>query len=293
MPAEVIDGKAIAAEVRDELREDIRALKEKGITPSLAAVVVGDDPSVEVYARMKKKACEALGIEYELRKFPEDVTEGDLLLELEGLHQDRGIHGILVQFPIPPHLSEEKVILSLDPAKDVDGLHPRNVGLLLLGKPRFVPATPAGVVELLHRSGHPPNGKHAVILGRSNVVGKPLAALLMQKSHQGNATVTVCHTGTPNPGEITRTADILIAAAGVPRLVRGDMIRPGAVVVDVGVNQVPDSASRSGYRLVGDVHFEEALEVAGAITPVPGGVGPMTIAMLLQNTVRAAAQTHG
>ncbi len=293
MHAEVIDGKALAGDVKEGLREEVEALQRAGTTPSLATVFVGDDPGSEVYVRMKGKACEALGIRSEVRRFPADVDEEDLLLEVEALNQDRGTHGILVQFPLPKPLSEETVVLQMDPMKDVDGVHPMNMGHLLMGAPRFVPATPAAVLELLTRSGHSPEGKHVVVLGRSNIVGKPLAALLMQKAEGANATVTVCHTGTPDPGAFTRTGEILVVAAGVPGLVTGDMIRPGAVVVDVGLNQVPDSTTRSGYRIVGDVVYDEALEVASAITPVPGGVGPMTIAMLLKNTVEAAKAAQG
>jgi len=288
MGATIIDGKRIAEEVRAELRTRIALLRSKGVTPGLAAVIVGDDPASLLYVKMKSQACEEMGLHSVTLRLPADTPEARLLAEVRRLNEDPAVHGILVQQPLPPQISTMGAVSSVSPAKDVDCFHPENVGLLLIGTPRFAPATPAGVVELLVRSGNDPGGKHVVILGRSNIVGKPLAALLMQKAEGANATVTVCHSATRDLPAIARTGDILVAAIGRPEFVTAAMVKPGAVVVDVGINRVPDPTKKQGFRTVGDVRFSEVSAVASAITPVPGGVGPMTIAMLLSNTVRAA-----
>jgi methylenetetrahydrofolate dehydrogenase (NADP+)/methenyltetrahydrofolate cyclohydrolase len=289
--ATLIDGTAVAKAMRAELAGEIAALKARGVTPGLAAVLVGDNPASLVYVRMKGKACDEAGLYHETIKLPKETTEGDLLALLERLNLDHKIHGILVQLPLPSQIDETRVLRRLDPAKDVDGFHPENVGKVSIGDPSgFRPATPYGVQQLLLRSDVDTTGRHAVVVGRSNLVGRPMAALLLQNGPGGNATVTVCHSRTRDIGSVTRQADILIVAIGKPEFVTGDMIKPGAVVVDVGVNRVDDPTLKQGYRLVGDVNFAEAKKVAGAITPVPGGVGPMTITMLLYNTVQAARQ---
>lgn len=286
--AEVIDGKTIAAEVRAEIRDEVAELKGRGVGLGLAAVLVGRDPASSIYVETKRRASAEVGIGSEVVKLPTSVTQEELLEKIYVLNEDPRFNGILVQRPLPDHISEADVLEAVDPGKDVDGFHPRNLGRLLAGSPSFVPATPLGIRELLLRSGHPPDGKGVVIVGRSNIVGKPLAALLMQKSRGANATVTVCHSSTMRLEDYTRRADILVVAAGRPQMVGSDMVREGAVVVDVGINRVEDPARRRGYRIVGDVDFEGVSRVAGAITPVPGGVGPMTVAMLLRNTVVAA-----
>ncbi len=287
MAATIIDGKAIADAIKAELKPRVEALTAKGRTPGLVAVLVGEDVASQVYVRAKAKGSEEIGIRSEVVKRPADIPEEQLLRDIAKLNGRADVHGILVQQPLPPQVHTEKAVAAVSPLKDVDCFHPVNVGLLLIGTPRFSPATPAGVQELLVRSGNDPSGKHVVILGRSNIVGKPLAALLMQKGNGANATVTVCHSATRDLRGITRTADILVAAIGKPRFVTVDMVREGVCVIDVGINRVPDPKTKSGTRLVGDVDFDAVKEVAGAITPVPGGVGPMTIAMLLRNTVRA------
>jgi len=288
MSAEVIDGRAIAAQVRREVREKAERLKARGVVPGLAFVLVGDNPSSLSYVRAKGEAAEEVGIYSETFRLPASISQGELLEHIAALNRDPRFHAILVQLPLPSHLSEEKTIAAIDPEKDVDGVTPVNMGRLLRGEPCPQPCTPRGVVELLLRSGHRPEGKHVVIVGRSNIVGKPLAAILMQKREGANATVTICHTGTRHLAHFTRQADILVAAMGSPQAITADMVRPGAVVVDVGNNWVPDPTRKSGRRLVGDVDFEAVKEVAGAITPVPGGVGPMTVAMVLLNTVELA-----
>jgi methylenetetrahydrofolate dehydrogenase (NADP+)/methenyltetrahydrofolate cyclohydrolase len=289
--ATLIDGTAVAKAMRAELAGEIEALKSRGVTPGLAAVLVGDNPASQVYVRMKGKACDEAGLYHETIKLPNATTEGDLLALIERLNVDHKIHGILVQLPLPPQIDATRVLRRIDPAKDVDGFHPQNVGKVSIGDPSgFRPATPYGVQQLLIRSDVDTTGRHAVVVGRSNLVGRPMAALLLQNGPGGNATVTVCHSRTRDVGGITRQADILIVAIGKPEFVTGDMIKPGAVVVDVGVSRVDDPSLKQGYRLVGDVKFAEAKRVAGAITPVPGGVGPMTITMLLYNTVQAARQ---
>ncbi len=287
MTAKRIDGKAIAAAIREEIREEVAQLKQQtGRTPGLAVILVGDDPASHVYVRQKAKACEKAGIHSVTDHLPADISQEALLEKVAYYNDHPDFHGLLVQLPLPDHLDANAVIDAIHPAKDVDCFHPYNVGLLTIGRPRFKPATPAGIVELLKRSGISPAGKHVVILGRSNIVGKPLANLLVQKHPDANAIVTVLHSAAKELPPFTRQADILVAAIGRPEYVPGDWIKPGAVVIDVGVNRVP-ADNEKGYRLVGDVKFDEAVEVASYITPVPGGVGPMTIAMLLRNTLTA------
>jgi methylenetetrahydrofolate dehydrogenase (NADP+)/methenyltetrahydrofolate cyclohydrolase len=291
LPAELIDGTAIGNAMRRELAGEIATLKSGGVTPGLAVVLVGDHPASQVYVRMKSRACEEAGIHHETVRLPAGTPEPELLTLIDRLNADRRIHGILVQLPLPSHITSPRVLYRVDPAKDVDGFHPENVGKVSIGDPTgFRPATPLGVQQLLLKSGIDTTGRHAVIVGRSVIVGRPMAALLLQDGAGGNATVTVCHSRTRDIGDVTRRGDILIVAIGKPEFVRGDMIKPGAVVIDVGVNRVDDPTAKQGYRLVGDVKFTEARNVAGAITPVPGGVGPMTITMLLYNTVQAARQ---
>ena len=286
--ATLIDGKKIADDVRQELRPRLAALAARGVVPGLAAVLVGDNPASKLYVKMKGKACEEMGLAHWTLELPADTSEPRLVEEVDRLNKDPKVHGILVQQPLPPQIPAAVATSAVVPSKDVDCFHPENVGLVLIGTPRFAPATPAGVVELLVRSGNDPGGKHVVILGRSNIVGKPLAALLIQKAQGANATVTVCHSATRDLAAITRTGDILVAAMGQPEFVTRGLVRPGAVVIDVGINRVPDPTKKQGFRTVGDVNFADVSEVAKAISPVPGGVGPMTIAMLLSNTVKAA-----
>lgn len=283
--ANIIDGKTIAQEVRNEARQRALALHARGIIPGLALVLVGEDPSSMSYVRSKGDAAEQAGLYSDTFRFPENVDQDTVISRVLELNRDRRFHGILVQLPLPKHIREDAVMNSIDPAKDADGVTPANLGHLLRGEPCPWPATPAGVIELLHRTGNPPGGKHVVICGRSNIVGKPLAAILMQKNERANATVTVCHTGTADLAHHTRQADILIAAMGVARAITADMVKPGAVVIDVGNNWIEDPTRKSGRRLVGDVDYEGVRQVASAITPVPGGVGPMTVAMLISNTV--------
>ena len=294
MTALRIDGKQMATEIREEVAAEVQALiSGSGVTPGLAVVLVGDDPASAVYVRNKGIACEEAGIYSETIHLPATTSEEELLETVRGLNRDSRFHGILVQLPLPPQIDERTALLTIDPDKDVDGLHPLNGGRLLEGQPRFIPATPAGIQVMLMRTGNDPSGKRVVVVGRSNIVGKPLAALLMQKVSGANATVTVCHTGTPDIGAHTREADIVVAAVGRPGTITADMVKEGAVVIDVGMNRVEDATRKSGYRLVGDVDFEAVAEKASAITPVPGGVGPMTIAMLLTNTLRAAKLAAG
>jgi len=292
--ATLINGTAIGRLVRADVARDVARLATLGVVPGLTVVLVGDDPASAVYVRSKGKACEEAGMRGETIRLPADASEAELLDVVDRLNADARVHGILVQMPLPRHMSADKVIRRIRPEKDVDGFHPVNVGKLSIGeRDGFVPCTPAGAIELLVRSGVDTRGKDAVIVGRSNIVGKPMAALLMQDAPGGNATVTVCHSRTRDLASHTRRADILVAAIGKPEMITGDMIKPGAVVIDVGINRVNDASAPKGYRIVGDVHFASAREVASMITPVPGGVGPMTIAMLMQNTVRAAAQIAG
>jgi methylenetetrahydrofolate dehydrogenase (NADP+)/methenyltetrahydrofolate cyclohydrolase len=287
LPAEIIDGAAVARAIRGELAVRVADLTERG--PGLAVVLVGEDPASTVYVRMKRKACKEAGMHSVTMRLPATTTQDELLAKVHELNADPAIHGFLVQMPVPKHIDPDAIIRAIDPGKDVDGFHPINVGKGLIGeRDGFMPATPSGVQELLVRSGVETSGAHCVIVGRSNIVGKPMASLMVQNGRGANSTVTVCHSRTRDLGHHTRQADILIVAAGRPEMVTGDMVRPGAVVIDVGVNRVEDADAERGYKLVGDVAFDEAREVASKITPVPGGVGPMTIAMLLRNTVRAA-----
>lgn len=290
--ASVIDGKAIAAEIRSEVQVSVSALtRDTGIVPGLAVVLVGDNPASQVYVRNKQKSAREIGMNPMDIKFHQDVDITTIEAQLDQLNEDESVHGILVQLPLPDHLDEKSIIRRINPMKDVDGLHPENVGLLLAGTSRFVPATPAGIQELLMRTNNNPSGQHVVVCGRSDIVGKPISALLLQKNQSANATVTICHTGTKDMGAITRQADILIAAVGIPELITADMVSDGVVVIDVGINRKPDASKKTGYKLVGDVEYIGVSEKASAITPVPGGVGPMTIAMLLYNTMKAAKLT--
>ncbi|MFQ5535895.1 MAG: bifunctional methylenetetrahydrofolate dehydrogenase/methenyltetrahydrofolate cyclohydrolase FolD [Gemmatimonadota bacterium] len=292
MSAQIISGREISAAIREELKERVARLREdRGVRPGLATVLVGADPASEMYVGMKNRAAEALGIASRQITLPADTSEDDLLALVGELNADKEIHGILVQLPLPDHIDEARIIEALDPAKDVDGFHPTNAGRLVTGSGTFfAPCTPAGVIEMLMRSGHDPEGKHVVVLGRSNIVGQPLANLLLRKAPGGNATVTVCHSRTPDLGAVTRTAEILVVAIGRPEMITADMVSPGTVVIDVGTHRVDDPDSEKGYRVCGDVLFDEVREVAAAISPSPGGVGPMTITMLLSNTVEAAAR---
>lgn len=288
MPARLIDGKKIAEEIRAELLERLALLQSKRITPGLAVVLVGNDPASAVYVSSKAKMCETLGLFSQVHRCAEKISEAELLELLARLNRDQKIHGILVQSPLPKHMNEQRVFEYVAPEKDVDGFHPFNRGRLQLGEETFAPCTPAGVQELLARSGHSVNGKQVVILGRSPIVGLPLALLFLQKNNAANATVTVCHSATQNLSEHTKQADVLIAAIGRPNFVTAEMVKDGAVVIDVGINRIVDAASSKGYRLVGDVDFDAVQHKAAAITPVPGGVGPMTIMMLMRNTILAA-----
>jgi methylenetetrahydrofolate dehydrogenase (NADP+)/methenyltetrahydrofolate cyclohydrolase len=289
--ARVLDGAVIGKAIRDEVAAEVARMKSSGRRPGLAAVLVGEDPASAVYVRSKGKACEEAGMHSVTIRLPADTPEAELLETVDRLNVDPEIHGILVQLPLPKHINSEKVLRRIDPGKDVDGFHPMNVGKLVTGdKTAFRPATPYGVQQMLVRSGIETKGAHAVIVGRSNIVGRPMANLLIQQGPGGDATVTVCHSRTRDLPAVTRSADILIAAIGKPEFVTADMVRPGAVVIDVGINRVDDASRPKGYRLVGDVAYEPVAEIASAITPVPGGVGPMTIAMLLQNTLQAMQQ---
>ncbi|MBR1404048.1 MAG: bifunctional methylenetetrahydrofolate dehydrogenase/methenyltetrahydrofolate cyclohydrolase FolD [Treponema sp.] len=286
MSAQIIDGKQIALETRASVAEKVAALKAKGITPCLAVVLVGENSASVSYVTGKRKALAEAGMADKSVELPENTTEADLLKLIDELNRDESVHGILVQLPLPKHINEDKVIMAISPEKDVDGFHPVNVGNLVIGKKAFLPCTPHGIIVLLERMGIETSGKHAVVIGRSNIVGKPVSLLLARK--ETNCTVTICHTGTKNMAEITRQADILIAASGHPHTVTADMVKDGAVVIDVGVNRIPDASKKSGFRLIGDCDFEDLKEKASYITPVPGGVGPMTIAMLIFNTLEAA-----
>ncbi len=295
MTAKILDGKSLAEEIRGEVAVGVAEMQQRhGVTPGLAAVLVGDDPASAIYVRNKRRACDEVGMVSDTIILPADSTNEQVLDIIQKLNDDPRFHGILVQLPLPPQVDERLIIESLDPGKDVDGLHPFNVGKLVQGRADFVPGTPAGIQQLLLRNGHDPEGANVVICGRSDIVGKPMALLLMQRAAGANATVTVCHTRTKNLAEITRQADILVAAIGRPNAITADMIKEGAVVIDVGINRVDDESRKRGYRLEGDVDFAAVSEKASAITPVPGGVGPMTIAMLLVNTLTATRiSIHG
>jgi methylenetetrahydrofolate dehydrogenase (NADP+)/methenyltetrahydrofolate cyclohydrolase len=289
MPAQIIDGKAIADQIRSEVKVAAARLKEdRGIVPGLAFILVGDNPASQVYVRSKGKACDEMGFHSVTERLPASVSEQQLLDLIVKFNADGRIHGILVQLPLPKHIDESRVIEAIDFRKDVDGFHPVNVGRLVLGYECFKPCTPAGVQELLVRSGNDPSGRHVVVVGRSNIVGKPVMNILLQKQHGANAVVTIAHTGAKDMSRFTKQADILIAAMGQPEAITGTMMKPGCVVIDVGINRIPDPSAKNGQRIVGDVQFSSATEIARAITPVPGGVGPMTIAMLMKNTLRAA-----
>ncbi len=288
MTAKIISGNQVAAEIREELKGRVANLKKKGVTPALAVVLVGEDPASVSYVTAKAKGAEEIGMHEETIRLPTTTAEDEVLKTVDKLNKDPKYHGILVQLPLPKHINTDKVINYISAEKDVDGFHPMNVGKLLRGEPCPLPCTPHGVQELLTRSGNDPSGKHVVICGRSNIVGKPLAGILIQKAKGANATVTICHTGTKDMAYFTKQADIVVAAMGRPNAITADMIRDGAVVIDVGVNRVEDKTKEKGFRLAGDVDFEKVKEKASAITPVPGGVGPMTVTMLLQNTVEAA-----
>lgn len=286
---EIIDGKATAAAIKKEIAAEVEARVARGEKrPHLAAVLVGHDGGSETYVAHKVKACEECGFESTLIRREDDITQQELLDIVAQLNADPDIDGYIVQLPLPRHIDEQAIIMAVDPDKDVDGFHPVNVGRMSLGLPCFLSATPAGIIELLRRYNIPTRGKHCVVLGRSNIVGKPVAALMMQKADPGNATVTVCHSATPDIKEVCRTADIIIAALGQPGFVTTDMVKPGAVIIDVGTTRVPDSTKKSGFRLSGDVDFANVAPLCSAITPVPGGVGPMTICSLMRNTLLAA-----
>lgn len=293
MTAQIINGKQVAADMRTELQQEVAKLKEKGIVPGLGVVLVGEDPASQSYVRAKERACEKIGIYSDDNRLDVETAQEDLIALIKKMNADPKINGILVQLPLPKGLDESEVLLAIDPDKDVDGFHPMNVGKMMVGEETFLPCTPHGVIQLLIRSGVTLEGARVVIVGRSNIVGKPLANMLIQKKPKGNATVTVCHTRTKNLAEHTRQADIVVAAAGRPNTVTADMVKEGAVVIDVGVNRVEDATRERGYRLVGDVDFEAVKEKASFITPVPGGVGPMTITMLLYNTVESAKRAAG
>ena len=285
----ILDGKQTAEQIKSEIAAEVEAMVSSGKRrPHLAAILVGHDGGSETYVANKVKACERCGFKSTLLRFEDDITEEELLKAVDGLNNDPDVDGFIVQLPLPKHISEQRVIEAIDYRKDVDGFHPVNVGRMSIGLPCFVSATPAGIMTLLDRYGIDARGKHCVVLGRSNIVGKPVATLMMQKAKPGNATVTVCHSATPNISEITRSADIIIAALGHPGFVTADMVKDGAVIVDVGTTRVPDSSRKSGFRLCGDVDFEHVADKCSYITPVPGGVGPMTIVSLMKNTLQAA-----
>lgn len=288
MSAQLIDGKSISADIRNELKHRINDLNKNGIIPGLGVILVGDDPASKSYVSAKERACESIGIYSDDNRYSSKITENDLLDKIESLNNDPKIHGILVQLPLPPHINSTLVLNAITPNKDVDGFHPVNVGKMMIGEDSFLPCTPHGIIQLLKRCNIETRGKHAVVIGRSNIVGKPIANMLFQKNMDTNATVTICHTSTKNLKDFTRSADIIIAASGQPNTLTSDMVKPGVVIIDVGVNRVEDVSKKNGFRLVGDVDFNGLFDIASAITPVPGGVGPMTITMLLYNTVKSA-----
>jgi methylenetetrahydrofolate dehydrogenase (NADP+)/methenyltetrahydrofolate cyclohydrolase len=289
MVADIISGKEIAETIRVELKNEVQKLKDaKNVTPGLAVILVGEDPASQVYVGQKSKGCDEVGIMEETIRMPVETEEKILLDKIVELNNDPKFHGILVQLPLPKHIDEKKVINTISPEKDVDGFHPVNVGKLMIGEDAFLPCTPHGVQQMLMRSGNDPSGKHVVVVGRSNIVGKPMTNILLQKKDGANATVTICHTGTPDISKFTKEADIVIAAAGRPKTVTADMVKDGVVVIDVGVNRVDAPDTKRGFKLVGDVDFENVKEKAKAISPVPGGVGPMTVTMLLVNTLQSA-----
>jgi methylenetetrahydrofolate dehydrogenase (NADP+) / methenyltetrahydrofolate cyclohydrolase len=289
MSAIIIDGKAIAEKIKKEIAQEVAAMIDADMkAPHLVAILLGNDPASETYVASKEKACHSVGITSTTYRMPASTSEQELLEMIDFINNDDEIDGFIVQLPLPEHIDANKVIDRIDPSKDVDGFHPRNIGRMQIGLPTYLPATPFGIVELLKRSGISMDGKHCVVLGRSNIVGTPISILLSRKSEYGNATVTLCHSKTKNISSLTRQADVLIAAIGQPDFVKSDMVKEGATVVDVGIHRVDDAVSPKGYRLVGDVDYESVSKVAGAITPVPGGVGPMTIVSLLYNTLQAS-----
>lgn len=290
MSAVIIDGKQIAADVRADVAKKVAELKEKGIIPCLAVILVGQNPASVSYVTGKRKALAEVGMADRSIELPEDTSEEELLKLIAQLNADPSVHGILVQLPLPKHINEDKVIMAIDPSKDVDGFHPVSVGNMMIGRQGFLPCTPHGIIVLLQKMGISTAGKHAVVIGRSNIVGKPVSILLARKDV--NCTVTMCHTGTKNMAEITRQADIIVVASGHPHTLTADMVKDGAVVIDVGVNRIPDASKKSGFRLIGDCDFDDLVEKASYITPVPGGVGPMTIAMLMQNTLQSAMEAN-
>ena len=285
---QILDGRLIAAEIRAEVGQEVDALKQNNISHCLAVILVGSDPASRTYVASKVRACEETGVKSIKIELTKAASEQDLLDEIDKLNRDTSVHGVLVQLPLPHHMDEERVTERIDPTKDVDGFHPENVGKLSIGIDCLTPCTPSGIPELITRSGIEMSGKHAVIIGRSNIVGKPLMNILVQKGAKANCTVTCCHSGTDHLANFTRQADILIAAIGVPEFVTAGMVKESATIIDVGINRVDDPEHSHGYRLVGDVNYDDVFDVAGAITPVPGGVGPMTVAMLMKNTVKAA-----
>jgi len=293
MPAKVLSGKDISADIKTELQANSDQLREQGVTARLVMVRVGEDPASVSYVKQKEKTAGQVGVDSETVVFPEDASEETLLSKIAELNEDNTCHGILVQLPLPRHIGKDAVLEAIDPKKDVDCFHPQNVGRLLIGDPYLLPCTPHGVQQILVRGGYSPEGKHVVVCGRSNLNGKPLFGILIQKKTGANATVTVCHTGTRNLADITRQADILVAAMGVPKSITADMVKEGAVVIDVGVNRVEDPSKKSGFRLVGDTDYDALVDKAEAITPVPGGVGPMTVTMLMWNTLTAAGVQSG
>ena len=289
MSAVIIDGKQIAADVRADVAKKVAELKEKGIAPCLAVILVGENPASVSYVTGKQKALAEVGMVDRSVHLPESTSEDDLLKLIDELNKDETVHGILVQLPLPKHINEDKIIMAISPEKDVDGFHPVSAGNMMIGRPGFLPCTPHGIIVLFQKAGIETNGKHAVVIGRSNIVGKPVSILLARKDV--NCTVTMCHTGTKNMAEITRQADIIVVASGRPHTLTADMVKDGAVVIDVGVNRIPDASKKSGFRLAGDCDFDDLVGKTSFITPVPGGVGPMTIAMLMDNTLQAAERT--
>ncbi|MBL7107350.1 MAG: bifunctional methylenetetrahydrofolate dehydrogenase/methenyltetrahydrofolate cyclohydrolase FolD [Phycisphaerae bacterium] len=292
MTAKIIDGKLIAAQMREELKTQVAKLKEKNIVPGLGVILVGQDPASISYVTAKERACENIGIYSDDNHLPADTSQAELIELIKKMNEDPKINGILVQLPLPDHIDESQVLLTINPQKDVDGFHPINIGKMVAGEKAFLPCTPHGIIKLLQRSNVKIEGAEVVVVGRSNIVGKPIANMLIQKSDFGNATVTICHTRTRDLAAHTRRADIIIAAAGRPATITADMVKDGAVIIDVGVNRIEDASKKRGYRLVGDVDFEAVKQKASLITPVPGGVGPMTITMLLYNTVESAKIAH-
>jgi methylenetetrahydrofolate dehydrogenase (NADP+)/methenyltetrahydrofolate cyclohydrolase len=293
MAAKIIDGKQVAADMLAELKTEVAELKKEGIVPGLGVILVGDDPASQSYVTAKERTCAELGIYSDDNRLPASTTQKELIALINKMNADPKINGILVQLPLPKHLNEGEVLLAISPDKDVDGFHPTNIGKMVAGQPAFLPCTPHGVIKLLQRNAVKIEGAHVVVVGRSNIVGKPIANMLIQKNKNGNATVTVCHTKTKDLAHHTRQADIIIAAAGKPKTITADMVKDGVVVIDVGVNRIQDASRKSGYRLVGDVDFEAVKEKASLISPVPGGVGPMTITMLMYNTTESAKRVAG